>query len=56
MQEVNVRMATLKDIAEATGLSITTVSRVMNNTASEVGISLKTQKLVREAAPSELLT
>ena len=43
-------MATLKDIAKATGLSITTVSRVLNNSADEVGISKKTQAHVRKVA------
>ncbi|NMB25162.1 MAG: LacI family transcriptional regulator [Firmicutes bacterium] len=43
-------MATLKDIAAATGLSIGTVSRVLNNSATEAGISAKTQERVLLAA------
>lgn len=40
----------LKDIAELAGVSVTTVSRVLNHTASEVGISQKTQKRVMKIA------
>ncbi len=43
-------MATLKDIAEATNLSISTVSRVLSGTADQVGIAEETQKRVWEAA------
>ena len=43
-------MATLKDIAQATGFSITTVSRVLNRTADQVGISEATQKKILQAA------
>ena len=39
-------MATLKDIAVVTGLSISTISRVLNNTATEAGIALATQERV----------
>lgn len=39
-------MTTLKDIAEATGFSITTVSRVLNNSAGKVGISEETQQKI----------
>jgi len=40
----------IKDIAEATGLSITTVSRVINNKAAQYRISEDTQKNIKEAA------
>ncbi|MGI6566528.1 MAG: LacI family transcriptional regulator [Firmicutes bacterium] len=43
-------MVTLKDIAEATSLSISTVSRVLSGTADQVGIAEETQKRVWEAA------
>lgn len=43
-------MTTLKDIAAKTGLSVATVSRVLNNTADEVGIAQKTQEEVRRVA------
>lgn len=43
-------MATLKDVAAATGLSIGTVSRVLNNSADAVGISAATQERVLLAA------
>lgn len=43
-------MATLKDIAQKTGLSVATVSRVLNNTADVVGISKKTQEKVMQVA------
>ena len=43
-------MTTLKDIAAATDLSISTVSRVLNNSASQVGISRATQERVWQAA------
>ncbi len=43
-------MTTLKDIAAATDLSISTVSRVLNNSATQVGISLATQERVWLAA------
>jgi len=43
-------VATLKDIAQATGFSITTVSRVLNRTADQVGISEATQKKILQAA------
>jgi DNA-binding LacI/PurR family transcriptional regulator len=39
-------MATLKDIARAADLSISTISRVLNNTATEAGISKETQQRV----------
>jgi LacI family transcriptional regulator len=43
-------MVTLRDIAKETGFSISTVSKVLNNTAHEVGIAEETQALVLEAA------
>lgn len=43
-------MVSLKDVAKAAGLSISTVSKVLNNTADRVGISEKTQVRVREIA------
>ena len=43
-------MATLKDIAEATNLSISTVSRVLSGTADQIGIAEETQKRVWAAA------
>lgn len=43
-------MVTLRDVAQATGFSVSTVSKVLNNTADEVGIAESTQALVREAA------
>ena len=42
--------AKIKDIAEITGHSITTVSRVMNGKADQYRISKATQKIVKEAA------
>lgn len=43
-------MTTLKEIAEYTGFSVTTVSRVLNHSASDVGISIKTQRAILAAA------
>lgn len=43
-------MTTLKDIAQVTGFSITTVSRVLNDTAGKVGISEQTQQKIRQVA------
>jgi len=42
--------AKIKDIAEITGHSITTVSRVMNGKAEQYRISKATQKIVKETA------
>ena len=43
-------MVTLRDIAAKTGFSISTVSKVLNDTAHEVGIAKETQVLVQKAA------
>lgn len=43
-------MATLKDIAKVAGLSVSTISRVLNNTATEAGISRATQERVWQIA------
>lgn len=43
-------MATLKDIAKVAGLSVSTISRVLNNTATEAGISQATQERVWQIA------
>ncbi len=43
-------MTTLRDIAKAAGVSVTTVSRVLNDSASEIGIADATQDKVRQAA------
>ena len=42
--------AKIKDIAEITGYSITTVSRVMNGKADQYRISKSTQKIVKDTA------
>ena len=42
--------ANIKDIAEITGYSITTVSRVLNGNAGQYRISKATQKIVKETA------
>lgn len=44
------RKANIKDIASSTGLSITTVSRVLNGKAKQYRISDKSQKKIYEAA------
>ncbi|MCF8226025.1 MAG: LacI family transcriptional regulator [Bacteroidales bacterium] len=41
---------TIKDIAESTGLSITTVSRVLNGKAEQYRISITTQENIKETA------
>jgi len=46
------RPASIRDLAAHLGLSLTTVSRVMNNCGSEYRIALTTQKRVLEAAAS----
>ena len=43
-------MVRLKDIARVAGVSVTTVSKVLNNRGDEFGISQETQKRVREIA------
>jgi len=40
----------IRDIAEKTGLSITTVSRALNGKAKEYRISKKSQQLIERAA------
>ena len=45
-----IKKASIKDIAEETKLSITTVSRVINGKAKEYRIGKKSQKLVLDAA------
>ncbi|HPT62490.1 MAG TPA: LacI family DNA-binding transcriptional regulator, partial [Bacillota bacterium] len=40
----------MKDIARVAGVSVTTVSKVLNNRGDEFGISQETQKRVREIA------
>ena len=47
-------MATLKDIAEATNLSISTVSRVLSGTADQIGIAEETQKRVLGSRQAKL--
>jgi LacI family transcriptional regulator len=47
---MNGRKANIKDIAQATDLSITTVSRVLNGKAKQFRISEKSQKKILEAA------
>ncbi len=44
------KKSNIKDIAEVTGLSVSTISRVLNGKAKEFRISEKTQKKVIEAA------
>jgi len=47
---MNRRKTNIKDIAQNTGLSITTVSRVLNGKAKQYRISEKSQKIILEAA------
>jgi len=45
-------MVRLKDVAAAAGVSVTTVSRVLNGTADAVGIAAETQDRIRSIARS----
>lgn len=42
--------STLKDIAEKTGVSVSTVSRVLHDSSNKYKISLETQEIVKKAA------
>ena len=49
MQRRVIQMATLKDIAAATGISVSTISRVLNQDES-ISVTSQTQQKILEAA------